>query len=274
MAGYKFNKRFQNLCPKLTDEERKLLEESIIESGGCRDPICVWGEYVVDGHNRYDICRKRGFSFPVKKLHFKGEAEAEAWIIKNQLGRRNLTPEQRTYLIGKRMELEKKPVGRPAGDKLPQNEGVSTADKIAAEEGVSRATVERAAEFSGAVDTLSSPVAEAIKSGEVKATAAEVKALAELPKSEQKAAVKAVESGKAKSIKAALAPKPKSKPGRETDKAAQALFVKAFKLVGQVTRMLDKIAEQRGGQGDKHTACLDGMNEFIADLKNYQKGGK
>lgn len=44
-------------------------------------------------------------------MNFNNRGEAINWIIKNQLGRRNLSNEQRMYLIGKRYEEEKKEVG-------------------------------------------------------------------------------------------------------------------------------------------------------------------
>jgi DNA-binding XRE family transcriptional regulator len=76
------------------------------------------------------------------------------WIINNQLGRRNLTPEQTSYLRGKRYNLEKLRVGRPL-DKLDQNDPISTADRLADEYKVSAPTIKRDGQFAEAVDTLS-----------------------------------------------------------------------------------------------------------------------
>lgn len=76
-----------------------------------------------------------------------------AWIIEAQLGRRNVTPEQRSYLIGKRYNAEK---GGRGGDRksnhhfdgLKNHQDVTitdagTAEKLAAEFKVGKATVER-----------------------------------------------------------------------------------------------------------------------------------
>ena len=49
---------FKNLIPPLTEEERQQLEDSIVQSRHCRDALVVWGKTIVDGHNRYEICRK------------------------------------------------------------------------------------------------------------------------------------------------------------------------------------------------------------------------
>ena len=40
-------------------------------------------------------------------MEFSSRQEALIWICNHQLGRRNLTPERRKYLIGKRYETEK-----------------------------------------------------------------------------------------------------------------------------------------------------------------------
>lgn len=49
------DKEFENLLPPLSEEDYKGLEESI-KADGCRDPLVVWGDTLVDGHNRYKIC--------------------------------------------------------------------------------------------------------------------------------------------------------------------------------------------------------------------------
>ena len=59
-------------------------------------------------HNRYTIAKKHPeIPFTVHEKEFASRYEAIIWICKNQLGRRNLTPEQKKYLIGKQYEAEK-----------------------------------------------------------------------------------------------------------------------------------------------------------------------
>ena len=50
------------LIPPLTPDEFTKLEDSILTEG-CRDAIIVWGNVIVDGHNRYKICTKHGIPF-------------------------------------------------------------------------------------------------------------------------------------------------------------------------------------------------------------------
>jgi hypothetical protein len=73
------------------------------------------------------------------------------WIIDNQKSRRNLSPEQLSYLRDKRYNLEKT---SGHGKSVPENQRQTTAERLANEYGVSRDTIEEDAQFSAAVDTL------------------------------------------------------------------------------------------------------------------------
>jgi N6-adenosine-specific RNA methylase IME4 len=86
----KINKEFKKLIPNLTEEEYKGLEESI-KSEGCRDTIITWNDFIIDGHNRYEICSKYGIKFKTISKEFNSENEVKEWIILNQINRRNLT---------------------------------------------------------------------------------------------------------------------------------------------------------------------------------------
>ena len=100
------DEQFKRLIPPLSLDERKQLEENITQDG-CRDPLCVWNNTILDGHNRYEICTRLGIPFTVAHIFLKRREEAVAWICTNQLGRRNISTESRRYLIGKRYESEK-----------------------------------------------------------------------------------------------------------------------------------------------------------------------
>ena len=91
------DKEFENLLPPLSEEDYKGLEESI-KADGCRDPLVVWGDTLVDGHNRYKICTQNGISYQIVKRDFPDREAVILWIIINQMSRRNLTPFQRTEL--------------------------------------------------------------------------------------------------------------------------------------------------------------------------------
>ena len=89
---------FGKWIPPLTSEEYSGLEKSIL-SEGCRDPLVVWGEIIVDGHNRYKICQKHGIPFNTVGISFATRDDAKIWILENQMARRNLHPIDRIALV-------------------------------------------------------------------------------------------------------------------------------------------------------------------------------
>ena len=93
----KIDPEFQNLIPPLLDEEFRQLEENI-KAEGCRDALVTWNGTIVDGHNRYKICQENGISFKKEDKKFSDREDVIEWIIRNQFGRRNLSPTQRSEL--------------------------------------------------------------------------------------------------------------------------------------------------------------------------------
>ncbi len=106
---------FAGKIPPLTEEEFAQLEANILADGRVINPLIVWNGVIVDGHNRYRIIQEHPeVPYQVHEKEFSDRYEAIAWICRNQLGRRNLTPAQRKYLIGKQYEAEK---ARYGGDR-------------------------------------------------------------------------------------------------------------------------------------------------------------
>lgn len=108
------DEEFKKLIPPLSTEELALLEENIIRDG-CREPLCVWNNIIIDGHNRYNICIKNKIPFYIQSIEFNNRYEIENWICANQLGRRNISSETKRYLIGKRYQIEKILLNNPDG---------------------------------------------------------------------------------------------------------------------------------------------------------------
>ena len=112
MINLKIDPEFQSQIPPLTDDEFKQLEENILKEGKLISPLIVWNNTLVDGHNRYAILQKHPeIYFSTMPLPFESREEVLAWICKNQLGRRNLTPEQKKFLIGKQYSVEHRKSG-------------------------------------------------------------------------------------------------------------------------------------------------------------------
>ena len=91
------DKEFQALIPPLTDEEYEGLEKSIL-ADGCRDALVLWGDILVDGHNRYEICTAHNIPFKTVKKDFASREDVKLWMIGNQLARRNINNYARTTL--------------------------------------------------------------------------------------------------------------------------------------------------------------------------------
>lgn len=198
----KIDAEFAALIPPLSAEERQQLEENIVEHGGARDPLVVWASKgtltLLDGHNRYEICARLELPFDVHELRFKSREEAEDWIDKNQLGRRNLDARQMSLLRGRRYNRTKKGQGERGPEKSGQNvQSFSTAESLAAEHGVNEKTIRRDGEFAEAVKALG--IEREIVAGEIDAPKHEIVAAAnslpEKPTQEQVAqAVEAVKT--------------------------------------------------------------------------------
>ncbi|MDC8771303.1 ParB N-terminal domain-containing protein [Roseateles albus] len=89
----------------LTPEEHQALERSIL-SEGCRDALVLWGDILVDGHNRYGICQQHGLPFnTVQNTRFKSMEDVHLWMIDQHLGRRSLSDFQRGVLALRKKEI-------------------------------------------------------------------------------------------------------------------------------------------------------------------------
>lgn len=150
----KISEKFKNLIPPLTSEEFNQLEQNCIKDG-ILESIKTWQGTIIDGHNRYNIAVKNGLSFETKEINFNSESEVVEWIILLQLGRRNLTESQKSYLRGVRYENEKLKHG---GERASTQNGnlIKTADKLANEYNVSKNTIIRDSEFSKGIDLIAS----------------------------------------------------------------------------------------------------------------------
>ena len=122
---------FKGLIPPLTDEEYKGLEESILKDG-CRDALVLWGEILVDGHNRYEICTRHNIPFKTVQKEFTSRDDVLLWMIDTQFSRRNLDAPDRILLAQKKAPIleklaRKKQVeaGTEFGKGLPKKEEIA-----------------------------------------------------------------------------------------------------------------------------------------------------
>lgn len=108
METYRIDPELNDVLPELSDADYKALEQSLLMDGFKGAPIMVWGDIIVDGHNRYEICNKHNIPYEVKSVEFESKEEAIIWMIRQQLGRRSLTPLQRIQIAEKYKPFYKK----------------------------------------------------------------------------------------------------------------------------------------------------------------------
>ena len=203
----KSTRYYMDEIPPLNFEEEQQLEQNILHEGRLLNPIIIWNGFILDGHTRYHILRKHPFiAYQIQEIELDNRYAALSWICQNQLGRRNLDPERKKFLMGKLYESEKLARGgskERAHDEngrftsMVQNDPLrakqlSTCERIAAQNGVGAATVKRAEKYAKGVDAAEDAVPgarEDILTGRIKATDAEITALAKTPKAEIPAAL-------------------------------------------------------------------------------------
>ena len=179
-----------------------MLEENL-KQNGCRDSIVLWGDILIDGHNRYELCNKHGIPFNTIDRDFKSREEALIWIISTQVSRRNLSPIQLSHFRGLHYMADKKIHGDtsrfsqtpPSG----QNDHMeATATRLSSKYRVSPKTIRRDAKAAAAIEAIgkvSDTAKKMILSGEVAIDKVKLRELSECPKEELKEVTAAIENG-------------------------------------------------------------------------------
>jgi hypothetical protein len=192
------NEELKAYIDPLTPEEYESLERSMLAEG-CRDALVLWGDVLVDGHNRYGICQKHGIPFQtVQNPRFRTIEDVHLWMIDQHLGRRSVSDFQRGVLALRKREIvaERRTRAAPANAQATGDEGPPfDVDEAPPAPLDSREALARAARLSSnqvvmieKIQKQAAPeLVEAIKAGTISLNAAA--AVASLPAEEQKAAV-------------------------------------------------------------------------------------
>lgn len=206
LENIKINPEFERLIPPLVDDEFELLERNILAEKEIYTPLFVWNGYIIDGHHRYRILlENKDIKFRVIEKEFENKYEAMSWMCDNQLGRRNLTAENKKYLVGKKYAAEKTAKGATDGFRgnryqklvkgkncplLENNDSHQTRKRIAEETGTTIGYVRFADEFAKGVDAAEEAVPgikKDILSGKIKKPAKEIAEIAKAPVEQRKA---------------------------------------------------------------------------------------
>jgi protein gp37 len=139
---------FKSALPPLSKEEYDLLESQIIQDG-CRESLITWNGILIDGHNRYEICNKHGYSFETDDMFFDSREDVLIWIYQNQIGKRNLTDYSRVEVALKLKDAIAKKARDRQGTRtdiveiFPPSDTGKTRDEIGSLAGVSGKTVDK-----------------------------------------------------------------------------------------------------------------------------------
>lgn len=217
----KIDREFQEKIPPLTEEEFKQLRENILEDGEVYEPIIVWNGVIVDGHNRYRVIKEHPeIPYRVKQMDFADKWAAFDWMYKKQLGRRNLTDEQRMMILGKMYEARKNSHGGERGKKYgasaQSGHMARTAEVIAKELGIGKETVKRAEKFAKGVDAIravSPAAAEKILEGKTGVSKATIQELPKRTDAEVAEVARAIEEDRPIKAKPFPSGKEKELPG-------------------------------------------------------------
>jgi len=160
---------FRDLIPPLAQEELEQLHNSL-SGAGCLSPLIVWRKenILIDGHNRYAWLTEHDRPFEVKEMSFSSREVAKRFIILNQLGRRNVTPETASMLRAQYHESMNKGKGGDHGQRKAAKDGENpkrnncaldsdeekTSEVVAKKTGVSPRTVENDVRLMKALDKL------------------------------------------------------------------------------------------------------------------------
>lgn len=109
-ADIKIDPEFEKLLCPLSEDEFKALEDSLF-ADGLQDAVKVWINpaslqcLIVDGHNRYTIHEKYDMEIPEDKItvldneKYETKDDVMFYMLQYQLGRRNLSIQQRYHLV-------------------------------------------------------------------------------------------------------------------------------------------------------------------------------
>ena len=162
-----YNMELVESLRSLSPAEYRDLEESC-KTHGILDPLKTWKGYLVDGRHRLKISDKHRLAYREEEMEFADLEEARAWVLTNQLGKRNLTE----------IEVQR---ARAALAKM------TSIEEAAQEYGVSERTIQRDVEAVDSMDLMPEDLREKCERGEIINSRADWKRYADLTDSERDA---------------------------------------------------------------------------------------
>jgi transcriptional regulator with XRE-family HTH domain len=244
------NQELRSFIDPLTAIEYAALERSLLAEG-CRDALVLWGEVLIDGHNRYEICKKHGIEFrTVQNTSFDSIDDVMLWVIENHLARRSVSDFQRGVLALRKKEIVTARMAQRAGepDKAPGEDAPQASDsppwntreEVAKAARVSSNTISQIERIQKAATPQ---LVEAVRAGTISINAAAN--VASLPESVQIAAVaggrKELQQAarQVREQKAASRPR-KEVPAEGSEDDAPALRAEVRELKGRLATLMNE----------------------------------
>ena len=203
------NEDFKNWLTPLTFQEIDNLKQSILTEG-CRDALILWNGILIDGHNRYKICIENDIPYTTITKDFADKNEVLKWIDSNQLSRRNLTDEQRSFLYGRLSKINKQEgfKGNKYTNVVRDKMSLTTNQQSVAEDlGISTKTLQRDEQYTDAVEkiatTFGTDFKNKILAGQSNLTKQDTIAVSKMEPEKQQSIIDKIETGVAKNLKEA-----------------------------------------------------------------------
>ncbi|MFM9434635.1 cell division protein FtsB [Janthinobacterium sp. CG_23.3] len=250
------NETLRSFIDPLTDSEYTALERSLLAEG-CRDALVLWNDVLIDGHNRYAICRKHNITYKtVQNIGFASLDDVMLWMIDNHLARRSVSDFQRGVLALRKKDIVAAKTVAPApaaddgaGPPWDDTPPLSTREDIAR---AARLSSNQIGQIEKIQKAATPELVEAVRSGTISINAAAT--VASLPQAEQVAAV----AGGRKQLQQAAkeireqraaarppkAPKEGVEPG-QGDADERAAPTELERLRAEVAQLQERVAELR-----------------------------
>ena len=270
------NEELKAYIDPLTPDEHAALERSILAEG-CRDALVLWGDVLVDGHNRYGICQKHGLPFQtVQNTRFASMEDVHLWMIEQHLGRRSVSDFQRGVLALRQKDIVAERRARavaasPESTSAEADTAVPGGDSTAIRAPLSgREAIAKAARLSSSqvvmiekIQKQAAPeVVAAVKAGSISINAAA--AVASLPAEEQVAAAHAGTDELKQAAKRVREAKRKPKAATEPATSGDPADENATQALDTVSALQQRVAELTAENAD--------LRQQVAQLRAQRSG--
>jgi hypothetical protein len=260
------NEELKAYIDPLSPDEYEALERSLLAEG-CRDALVLWGEVLIDGHNRYGICQKHGLTFrTVQNPRFKSMEDVHLWMIEQHLGRRSVSDFQRGVLALRKREI----LTRRQREQLEADAIAERAVQLGSDAGAdiqaseTSATVPAASDDSPPWDDTPAPISRAELAREARLSSNQVVMIERIHKQAAPEVVAAVKTG-AISINAAAAVA--TLPEEEQRAAAQAGKDELKQAAKRVREANKRKPRDDGDESGEAKPDLKQLQKRVAELE-------